>query len=365
VAFYDSLLARKWQNLVKIGLASDRHQHLDFERDLMSKSVLLIGGAGYIGPVIAEHLLSKDYEVTILDKLIYENAFSTKHLDHNSGFNFILGDMGSGADLAKAIQGKDNVVILAGLVGDPITKKYPEKSKNINNDALQFCIGFLSKQSLSRTIFVSTCSNYGLITGDSIADENYPLKPLSLYAESKVAAEEFILSMNHLSNFSPTILRFATAFGLAPRMRFDLTINEFTRDLALGKVLNVFDPDTWRPYCHVRDFAKIIELVLEAPESAVRNQTFNAGSEINNFTKRQVIEIISKHIPKSSISYQEQSADPRNYRVNFDKLQTVLGFRPGITVEMGVLEIIQAIADGKYGPTESVMKYGNYELGAK
>ena len=331
----------------------------------MSKSVLLIGGAGYIGPVIAKHLLSKNYEVTILDNLTYGNEFSLKDLHRFPRFSFILGDMGNEADLRKSILGKDSVVILAGLVGDPITKKYPERSESINNHALQFCISFLSNQKLDRTVFISTCSNYGLISGSSTADEDYPLNPLSLYAESKVAAEKLILSMNHLSNFNPTILRFATAFGLAPRMRFDLTVNEFTRDLALGKVLNVFDPDTWRPYCHVSDFAKIIELVLEAPSSSVRNEIFNAGSELNNFTKRQIIEIISKHIPNSSIRFQEQGADPRNYKVNFDKIQAVLNFRSEITVEMGILEIIQAIADGNSGSTEDVLRYGNYEIGVK
>jgi nucleoside-diphosphate-sugar epimerase len=161
-------------------------------------------------------------------------------------------------------------------------------------------------------------------------------------------------------------LRFATAFGVAPRMRFDLTINEFTRDIALGKELVVFDPDTWRPYCHVRDFAEIIRLVLAAPKELVANEIFNAGSESNNFTKRQVVELITKYVPSAQIEYREHGADPRNYKVNFSKIREVLAFEPRYSVEMGILEVLSYVTSEDFVFSQSNQNYyGNYVLDLK
>ena len=332
----------------------------------MSKSVLLIGGAGYIGPIIAEELLADGHLVTVLDRLVYDNKFAVKSCLANQKFRFIQGDMGNTTHLTDALIGISDVVILAGLVGDPITKKYPEESKNINDVSVKKCMKFLADKKLEHIIFVSTCSNYGLIPEGVLADESYPTAPLSPYAKSKVENEQFLLSGLGNSRFSPTVLRFATAFGVAPRMRFDLTVNEFTRDIALGKELLVFDPDTWRPYCHVRDFADIVRLVLAAPKELVTNEIFNAGSEVNNYTKRQVVESIIKHFPNAQIHYKENGTDPRNYKVNFSKIRDVLGFAPRYTVEMGVLEVLAYIKSEGFVYSEiNKNHYGNYVLDIK
>ena len=332
----------------------------------MSKSTLIIGGAGYIGPIIAEELLADGHSVTVLDSLVYDNEFSLKRLLTNQEFRFIQGDMGDTTDLMSALKGVSDVVILAGLVGDPITKKYPEESKKINELSLKRCIKILADKVIGHTIFVSTCSNYGLLPNGVIADESYPTSPLSLYAKSKVENEQYLLSGLGNSRFSPTVLRFATAFGVAPRMRFDLTINEFTRDIALGKELVVFDPDTWRPYCHVRDFAEIIRLVLAAPKELVANEIFNAGSESNNFTKRQVVELITKYVPSAQIEYREHGADPRNYKVNFSKIREVLAFEPRYSVEMGILEVLSYVTSEDFVFSQSNQNYyGNYVLDLK
>ena len=332
----------------------------------MSKSVLLIGGAGYIGPIIAQELLSDGHHVTVLDRLIYDNKFAVKSCLANQKFRFLHGDMGNTTHLREALTGISDVVILAGLVGDPITKKYPEESRNINDLAVKECIKFLAEKELEHIIFVSTCSNYGLIPEGVLADESYPTAPLSSYAKSKVENEQYLLSGLGNSSFGPTVLRFATAFGVAPRMRFDLTINEFTRDIALGKELLVFDPDTWRPYCHVRDFAEIVRLVLAAPKDLVANEIFNAGSESNNYTKRQVVELILKHCPSVQIKYKENGSDPRNYKVNFSKIRDVLGFAPRYSVEMGILEVLDYMESEDFVYSEMhKKKYGNYVLDIK
>ena len=155
------------------------------------------------------------------------------------------------------------IVILAGLVGDPIVKKYPLIAKKINNDYMYNLIKLISDKFDGKTVFISTCSNYGLIEDKNKADENTTLNPLSNYAKAKVDIENFILSLNKNKNFNATILRFATAFGLSQRMRFDLTINEFTKQIYENKHLSIFDELTWRPYCHVKDFARLILKIIE------------------------------------------------------------------------------------------------------
>lgn len=332
----------------------------------MSKSVLLIGGAGYIGPVIAEKLLLEGYRVSILDNLIYDNGFSLEKLQCWEEFRFIKGDMGDRKKIIETLIGIDNVVLLAGLVGDPITKKYPKLASKINGTSVQSCINLLSSMDLDRVIFISTCSNYGLIPDNHLADEEYPLSPVSSYAKSKVEAEKLIVSLGDNGNFSPTILRFATAFGVAPRTRFDLTVNEFTRELFYGRQVEVFDPDTWRPYCHVKDFAEIIKLVLSVSKEKVKNEIFNAGSVSNNFTKRQVINLISENIPNSRVVFRKHGTDPRNYKVDFSKIRNKLNFTSSYTLEAGVVELI-AYLEGKpidfYSGNENYL--GNYSLAVK
>ena len=222
---------------------------------MLKKTILVVGGAGYVGSVIIDQLLKKNYNVICVDKLIYKNKNSIKNFKKN--FKFYKLDAIS-LKLKKIISKSDFIVYLAGLVGDPITKKYP-KTSLINNEHtikkfIKFCVQGKKKNTF---IFVSTCSNYGLRDKNEKAKENSKLNPLSLYAKSKVKIEKYLLSIKK-SNFDPVILRFSTAFGLSLRMRFDLTINEFVKDLFLYKEVKVYDENTWRPYCHVKDFARLI-----------------------------------------------------------------------------------------------------------
>ena len=133
-----------------------------------------------------------------------------------------------------------------------------------------------------------------MVKDDFKADENYKLKPLSLYAKSKVRAERYIMEQRSKVDYSAIILRFATAFGVAPRMRFDLTVNEFAKDMYQKGETLVYDADTWRPYCHVNDFARLVRMVLEAPKSKIHFEVFNAGGDENNYTKRMLVNTIVK-----------------------------------------------------------------------
>lgn len=317
-------------------------------RGLDERLVLLVGGAGYIGGPVTDHLLCHGYKVRCIDALLYNNAPVVVPFLGHCNYEFMRGDFTDPAIMDAALAGVSDVVVLAGLVGDPITKKYPEESAWINHDGMLGMIRGLVGRSLNKVVFISTCSNYGLIPPEALADENYELAPLSLYAKAKVAMEQELLGMSGKMDFHPVILRFATAFGMAARMRFDLTVNEFTRALALGDELAVYDPDTWRPYCHVRDFAEVIKRCLEAPANKVSSQVFNAGGTANNFTKRMLVEAILAKLPGRKVAYQEFGTDPRNYRVDFSKIQNVLHFEPSHTVPMGIDEVLVAVEQGLF-----------------
>ena len=282
---------------------------------------------------------------------------------HFKNYCFINGDMLNTEILKPLIEKAETVILLAGLVGDPITKKYPKESALINDKGVKNVIDLCADLNTKKFIFISTCSNYGLIKNNELADEKFELNPLSFYAKSKVNAEKYILSLKDTTGMNPTILRFATAFGLSPRMRFDLTISEFTRELALGKELVVYDADTWRPYCHVKDFARLIQMVIEAPIEKVSFEVFNAGGDVNNAKKKMIVDTIINKIPKGRVKYQEHGSDPRNYRVNFNKVESVIGFEPKYTIQDGVEELIGAINNHVFDRVDAMPNFfGNYEI---
>ena len=162
---------------------------------------------------------------------------------------------------------------------------------------------------------------------------------------------------------NPTILRFATAFGLSDRMRFDLTISEFTRELVIGNELLVYDAHTWRPYCHVQDFSRLIQIVLDAPADQVSFKVFNSGGDVNNATKQMIIDSILEKLPDGKVKYQEHGSDPRNYRVSFEKVKSVLGFEPKYTIQNGIDELLVAIKNHQFDHVEQNKNfYGNYEI---
>lgn len=325
-----------------------------------SRRILLIGGAGYIGSVLTPYLLNLGFEVTCLDVLLYQNDFSVLPFLTHPRYRFVYGDLLDKAKVQTALEGVSDVVLLAGLVGDPVCKKYPTEAQLINQEGISQLLPFLNGQGLNKVIFISTCSNYGIVEENILTDETYPLKPISPYSQAKVNAERLLLSRTNSIDYVPTILRFATAFGISSRMRFDLTVNEFSRDLFLKKELVVYDADSWRPYCHVQDFAGLILAVLHAPEERVGFEVFNAGSEANNATKRMIVEQIQTFIPNANVRYLEKGVDQRNYRVNFKKVRDRLYFQPRWPISTGILEILRAL--GNRLLQDESAAYGNYVL---
>jgi nucleoside-diphosphate-sugar epimerase len=329
--------------------------------DSESRHILVLGGAGYIGSVLIRKLLAEGYTVRVLDKLLYNNGSSVYDLLEEKKFSFINGDFGDEALVTRALTNVTDVILLAALVGDPICKKYPELAKRTNIESPKKLIKLINGKKINRFIFTSTCSNYGLRTDDSLANEDSELNPQSLYAESKVEFEKYIIESLNEIDYSPSILRLSTAFGMSNRMRFDLTISEFTKDLALGKNLIVYDENTWRPYCNVSDISNAIIKVIKAPEEKVSGQVFNVGSDENNYTKKMILDLVRKHIKTTQIEYKKGGFDPRNYRVSFNKIKNVLDYETQFTAEDSIKRLIDAFKNGLFSDIESRKNfYGNY-----
>ena len=313
------------------------------------KPVIVTGGAGYVGSVLVRALLQEGFKVICIDSL----RFGGKALDSvwgNPGFSFIKADINDYPQVDSIIDTSKcfAIVHLAAIVGDPACKLEPELARRTNLDAPVHLLEKAMKASVARFIFASTCSNYGKMKEPgSYVDESSPLAPVSLYAELKVGVEEVLLNkIEKRETFSPTALRFATVFGVSPRMRFDLTVNEFTKELALGRELAVFGEHFWRPYCHVSDFSRAIALVLRAPKDKVAYNVFNVGDSSQNYTKKMIVDELLKQIPQGRVKFVQKEEDPRDYRVRFDKIRVELGFRISKTVPEGINEIVTALRFG-------------------
>jgi nucleoside-diphosphate-sugar epimerase len=249
--------------------------------------------------------------------------------------------------MRQSLQEIEAVIHLAAIVGDPACARQPALAVKVNQDASLAFLEYSQRTGVRRFIFASTCSNYGRMRDPySYVDELSELRPISLYAETKVAVEKALLSSPGGERFCPTVLRFATVFGVSPRMRFDLTVNEFTMEMVAARRLVVFGEQFWRPYIHVRDVARGILMVLEAAEERVREEVFNVGSTKQNYQKKQLVEMIRPYAPDAVIEYVQKQDDPRDYRVSFEKVYKTLGFETTHTVEDGILEVVELHRSG-------------------
>ena len=307
--------------------------------------IIVTGAAGYVGSVVVRRLLNSDHSVVGVDNLRYGGEALLEVLDHPC-FTFVRADVRDLEAVGPALTDADAVVHLAALVGDPACARDPEYARAVNTQASMALYEACDSAGVPRLVFASTCSNYGKMEGDEPVDETSELRPVSLYAETKVAFEQYLLSQSRAAACKPTILRFATAFGLSPRMRFDLTVNEFTRDLSLGRTLEIYGPRYWRPYCHVTDLAAAVRAALDADPETAGFQVFNVGDTGENYTKRMLADLIRELIPQARIDYVERTEDPRDYRVSFERIKETLGFVPRQRVRDGIAEIHRVVTDG-------------------
>jgi nucleoside-diphosphate-sugar epimerase len=312
---------------------------------MRSQHVLVTGGAGYLGSTLVPQLLGAGCRVRVIDSLRYGGQSLLGVWSHPA-FDFVRGDVGDRKLVGESLDGIDAVVHLAAIVGDPACAREPEVARAVNLEASRQLIALSRAGGVSRFVFASTCSNYGRMSApDEFVDESSPLQPLSLYAETKVAVERLLLEGGG-DGMCVTPLRFATIFGVSPRMRFDLTVNEFTRTIITSGHLVVFGEQFWRPYVHVADAATAIRLVLEAPRSTVDGQVFNVGSSAQNFRKQQIVDFVHQQAPEATIDYVRVASDPRDYRVSFAKIRKVLCFEPTRSVPSGVAEVARLVRQG-------------------
>jgi nucleoside-diphosphate-sugar epimerase len=305
-------------------------------------NILVTGGAGYLGSVLSRLLLEHDHNVRVLDNLMYGGAALQSLLDCKA-FELIEGDVRDPQVVSESMQGIDAVVHLAALVGDPLCARSPELARQVNLTGSTNVLEAARSAGVSRFVFASTCSNYGRMPDNCGAvDETFELQPLSLYAETKVAVEKLALAPAS-SGPCITVMRFATLYGLSPRMRFDLTVNEFVLNLLTDRRLVVYGETFWRPYVHVFDAARAIELVLSADTSTVNRNVFNVGDTNENYRKMDLVEIIQKRVGPSQIDYVTKAEDPRDYRVSFERIQRELGYHITRQVPDGVDEIASAL----------------------
>lgn len=336
----------------------------DLERGLVRpRRVLVIGGAGFIGSVLTRRLLERGHHVRVLDALLYDHASTLEGLAGDPRFEFIQGDILDYAVLHQSLEEVTDVVLLAALVGDPICKKYPEQAKQTNFEGAVGVMDALQNYPINKFVFTSTCSNYGIFQGASAADEQAPLSPLSIYAETKVEVERYIAGKKGTVEFSPTVLRLATAFGTGYRPRFDLTVNHFAKDLALGKPLVVYDQTTWRPYCHIEDISDAIIRVLEYPRDLVEFEVFNVGGNSMNHSKEQIVDLVRQSVPDAKVEYQAGGSDPRDYQVDFSKIQRVLEFSPIHTTAGHIQELVGLVREGRFSDVDDrPLFYGNHSI---
>ena len=310
----------------------------------MSERILVTGGAGYVGSIVVDELLAHGYRVRALDALLHGSVPSLLLPWGNARFEFVRGDVRDHSARTEALEGVTAVVHLAAIVGDPACARQPDLARTVNVDGTRGLLEDSEQAAIERFVFASTCSNYGRMNGDAFATEEFELMPISLYAETKVAAEQEVLRRPR--RLAAACLRFATVYGTSPRMRFDLTVNEFTRDLALKNELVVFGEQFWRPYVHVRDAARAIVRVLEAPTSAVAGEVFNVGDTRENYRKLDLVEILGERFQDGKIEFVHRDEDPRDYRVSFDKFVERIGFKAERSVAEGVDEVLGLLRSG-------------------
>lgn len=315
-------------------------------KNMGNGKILVTGGAGYIGSVLTKKLLERGYFVRVVDSLQCGGDALFPFFT-NPRFEFTRGDIRENNVQRKGLECIDAVIHLAAVVGDPACKRDPELAEEVNWQASKAMFDKASSSGVKRFIFASTCSNYGRMPDlNQYIDETGALNPISWYAELKVKFEEYLLHAQP-GLMSATSLRFATAYGPSKRMRFDLTVNEFVKEAFLGRELIVYGESFWRPYCHVEDLAQACICALESDRKLVDREVFNVGDTEENYQKQTIVNLIAKRSPRMKVRFEHRDEDPRNYKVNFDKIKNKLQFCITKRLENGIDEVLQFLQKDK------------------
>ena len=322
-------------------------------------SVLVTGGAGYIGSILVKELLVRGYMVTVVDKMLFGDVGLRELFDRypDPVLRLVVRDVGELPGDPEALLGAEHVVHLAAIVGDAACQYLPGLAIKTNYSDTLALLSLADYFGVERMVFASTCSVYGKKPGKLVTEEEEP-QPLGVYAKTKVLVEEALLSMK--TRFvAPVILRFGTIYGYSPRMRFDLVVNIMTAHAYHKKKITVYGGDQWRPLVHVRDVARAIIAAIEAPEDRVARRVFNIVGE--NVRIRELAERISRTVGGVPIEIKPTTTDERNYRVSGERARRELGFEPQESIENGVRELLDLMKRGFFKDFDTSPIYNNYK----
>jgi nucleoside-diphosphate-sugar epimerase len=348
-----ALASRTWTSLWETVIQIEQHKKVRQPRR-SGKNVLVIGGAGYIGSALLPKLLNNGYSVRVLDMFLYGEE-PIAGIRRHPRLELVKGDFRNVQEVVSATKGMDAVVHLGAIVGDPACNLDESVTIAVNLSATQMIAQVAKASGVSRFLFASTCSVYG--ASEELLDEHSEVRPISLYGHTKLAAEWGLKRMAD-EWFKPTILRFATIYGQSGRTRFDLVVNLLAAKAKTEGVITINGGDQWRPFVHVDDAALAILAALKAPLEVTGNETFNVGSDDQNYTINQIGELVKQHVFGARLIIDADSTDKRNYRVSFTKIRKKLSFQPQWTVQRGIQQVIEAIAASQVGDYRDP-KYSN------
>jgi nucleoside-diphosphate-sugar epimerase len=313
--------------------------------------VLITGGAGYIGSLLTGELLRAGHRVTVLDNLLFGGESLLAYFNHPK-FRFVKADVTQLRAVQDSIRRDwpkpDAVVHLAAIVGFPACQAVGKQvAWRYNVEATKMVLEQAASLGVERFVFASTYSNYGRADDDKPVNEESQLNPQSLYAETKIAAEKYLLDQKNAA-CAPLIFRFATLYGTSPRTRFDLIVNQFVLEAYTKRELIIYQRGYSRSFVHVLDAVRGIMLGLESSLAKVRGQVYNLGTDQGNYTKDEIVALVLKRLPDTVITYKDLTfgGDMRDIRVSFEKVHRELDFEAKLTVDDGIREVLNALQTG-------------------
>ena len=333
---------------------------------MTDRHVLITGGAGYIGSLLTSELLRANYRVTVLDSLLFGGDSLVPFL-HHPKFHFVKADVTEPRAVKDSLKDgwprPDAIVHLAAIVGFPACQAVGKQvAWRYNVEATKMVFGQATDLGVDRFVFASTYSNYGFSPDGRPVTEGSPLNPQSLYAETKVAAEEFLHSQED-NACAPLLFRFATIYGISPRTRFDLIVNQFVLEAFTKRELIIYQRGYSRSFVHIRDVVRGVIMGLEAERSKICGEIFNLGTDEGNYSKDDIVRLILKRMPETVVEYKDLTfgGDMRDITVSFAKIKEVLGFDTTLDVDDGIRELLFALKTGIIrNPTDE--KYRNAQF---
>ncbi len=302
-------------------------------------TILVTGGAGYIGSHLVRKLLAAGYRVRVLDNFLNGDHGLAEIRNHRQ-LEVIEGDISSVRDVVASVKDVGTVIALAAIVGDPACGVDAEETLNLNYESTKILVEACNFYGVRRLVFASSCSVYGA-SDEELLTESSSLNPVSLYARTRIMSENVIFEQS--DEVVPVVLRLATVFGYSPRMRFDLVVNTLTVHAVVEGRLRITGGEQWRPFVHCQDAAEAFKLAATADDDRVRNKIFNVGSESMNYTISDIGRLVENEVPGVQIETSDLVDDPRNYRVGFERIRRALGFKPAHDVRLGIREMVREI----------------------